>query len=106
MSAVPRLSIKLLKHANKIINRLMPPLCKGRWQHEVLTVGFKKCCKYRTYSIFGVFRFFLSRGTIVHLPSQENEIQKLSQQPAACQKYFFDNKSTADLMFAVLLQFL
>ena len=23
----------------------------------MLTVGFKKCCKYRTYSIFGVFRF-------------------------------------------------
>ena len=56
----------------------------------MLTVGFKKCCKYQTYSIFGVFRFLLSRGTIVHLPSQENEIQNLSQQPTACRKYFFD----------------
>ena len=56
----------------------------------MLTVGFKKCCKYRTYSTFGVFRFLLSRGTIVHLPSQENEIQNLFQQPAACRSYFFD----------------
>ena len=24
----------------------------------------------------------------VHLPSQENKIQNLSQQPTACQKYF------------------
>ena len=23
----------------------------------MLTVGFKKCCKFNTYSIFGVFRF-------------------------------------------------
>ena len=46
----------------------------------MLTEGFKKCCKYRTYSIFGVFRFLLSRGIYIHLPSQENEIQNLSQQ--------------------------
>ena len=27
----------------------------------MLTVGFKKCRRYRTYGIFGVFRFLLSR---------------------------------------------
>ena len=58
----------------------------------MLTVGFKKCCKYRTYSIFGVFRFLLSRGIYIHLPSQENEIQNLSQQPTAL--YIFLNAET------------
>ena len=76
----------------------------------MLTVGFKKCCKYRTYSTFGVFRFLLSRGTIVHLPSQENEIQNLSQQPAACRSYFFDTLKgavkTAPFEFNYLLNHL
>ena len=62
----------------------------------MLTVGFKKCCKYRTYSIFGVFRFLRTSGTIVQQCSQENEIQKLSQQHTACRKYFFRHAKTPE----------
>ena len=56
----------------------------------MLTVGFKKCRRYWTYGIFGVFRFLRTSGTIVQQCSQENEIQNLSQQSIACRKYFFD----------------
>ena len=62
----------------------------------MLTVGFKKCCKYRTYSIFGVFRFLRTSGTIVQQSSQENEIQKLSQLHTACRKYFFRHAKTPE----------
>ena len=37
----------------------MPPLLiKTKVATRMLTVRFKKCCKYRTYSIFSVFLFF------------------------------------------------
>ena len=38
-------------------------------------------------SHFCVFRFLLGRGTDVHLPSQENEIQPISQQPTSVSKF-------------------
>ena len=56
----------------------------------LITLTKEKCRKHRVCGTFGVFRFLLSRGTIVHLPSQENEIQNLSQQPIACRKHFVD----------------
>ena len=34
-----------------------------------------------------VFRFLFGRGTVVHLPSQENEIQPISQQPTSVSKF-------------------
>ena len=46
----------------------------------------------------------------VHLPSQENEIQNLSQQPTACRKHFFDTLKgavkTAPFEFNYLLNHL
>ena len=38
-------------------------------------------------SHFCVFRFLFGRGTDVHLPSQENEIQPISQQPSSVSKF-------------------
>ena len=38
-------------------------------------------------SHFRVFRFLFGRGTDVHLPSQENEIQPISQQPTSVSKF-------------------
>ena len=38
-------------------------------------------------SHFRVFRFLFGRGTDVHLPSQENEIQPISQQPTGVSKF-------------------
>ena len=38
-------------------------------------------------SHFRVFRFLFGRGTDVHLPSQENEIQPISQQPTSEQMH-------------------
>ena len=43
-------------------------------------------------SHFRVFRFLFGRGTDVHLPSQENEIQPISQQPASESKFVFSNQ--------------
>ena len=53
-------------------------------------MGFKNAVGIEPTAFLAFFRFLLSRGTIVHLPSQENKIQNLSQQPTVCQKYFFD----------------
>ena len=38
-------------------------------------------------SHFRVFRFLFGRGTDVHLPSQENEIQSISQQPPSVSEF-------------------
>ncbi|MDO4364732.1 MAG: hypothetical protein Q4C99_09405, partial [Clostridia bacterium] len=76
---INRLPIKLLNHTN-INNHISLHLKQGEVATRSVDGGVKKCCKYRTYSIFGVFRFLLSRGIYIHLPSQENEIQNLSQQ--------------------------
>ena len=71
-------------------NRQVRPACLSRNNINLIILFKEKCRKHRVCGTFGVFRFLLSRGTIVHLPSQENEIQNLSQQPAACRKHFFD----------------
>ena len=58
-----------------------------RWQHLCADGRIGKMAWTSNPSHFRVFRFLFGRGTDVHLPSQENEIQPISQQPTSVSKF-------------------
>ncbi len=56
----------------------------------MLTVGFKNAVSIELTAFLTFFIFCSGAVPSYSSHSQENEIQKLSQQPTACRKHFFD----------------
>ncbi|WP_297141348.1 hypothetical protein [uncultured Eubacterium sp.] len=65
----------------------------------------KNAASIELAAFFCVFRFLLSRGINIHLPSQENEIQELSRQPVAHRllKKYHKRKSGSETLQAAII---